>query len=383
MKQIQLLFIALLVCSSVSCQNNYLKMEMADANKLFEINSLIFNERNYDKALSELDLIRKNVPDNYSKIYSEQKRFWDKVEYNEYIEVMNDSSIPFILDAYSKVFYFYAVIHIDRGNWELAESYLLEGLKHTPNEPHLLCEMGMLYQSKYQSNLNSEDIKTSCAYFINAIEESSFCSSKMTARALRGLGFNFIEIGEFDSAEMAFISSLDYDEHPYAHEELKYIKELRKKNDLRLPISTSNTNSGDIDITSYKYLYEQTEKLPEEIKNIARENHFAYIFSKAALFIKNGAEQYRVNDYYNYPLKSWNEEKLILGCNQIVYNTRGLSPELCLENMTKKEFENLFNLFHFEISGLEKTQYSGIVKGIFKHKVEGYTIIMYCHILGD
>ena len=380
-KQVCLLVVALLMCHKVSCQSNYIETEHKDALKLFEIDELIFKEQKFDKALSELDLIAKNVPKNYDKIYSEQKRFWDEEEYNEYVEVMNYSDM-FILDAYSKVFYYYAVIYIERGDWKKAEQSLLTGLKQVPNEVHLMCEMGMLYQQKYQISFDKNHLDLSSKYFIDAIDKNSFRQSKMVARALRGVGFNLIELGDLDLAEELFIESLQYEEHKLAYNELNYIKQLRENTNPRPSISTGNTNSSspEIDITSYTFLSEQMEKMPSELREIVSENRYAYIFSKATFFLSNGAEQNRKDDYFNYPLISWSEEKLISGCNQIVYHTKGLSPEYCFENLTESEFINLMEMLHFKVKKIRKTSYKDTVKGVFVHKVDKSKIELYCRI---
>ncbi|MGV3512753.1 MAG: tetratricopeptide repeat protein [Novosphingobium sp.] len=50
------------------------------------------------------------------------------------------------------------------------------------------------------------------------------------ARALRGMGFNRIEMGQLDEAEKLFNLSLAFDpESPAAMNELKYIRQVRGK----------------------------------------------------------------------------------------------------------------------------------------------------------
>ena len=214
-----------------------------------------------------------------------------------------------------------------------------------PNEVYLMCQMGMLYQQKYQTSFDENHLDLSSRYFITAIDETPFCPSRMEARALRGVGFNLIELGDLDLSEKFFIESLKFEEHEFVYNELDYIKQIRENTNLKPSISTSNTNSSEIDITSYTYLWEQMEKMPSELQEVAKENRYAYIYSKAAIFLSKGAEQHRKDDYFNYPLKNWNEEKLISGCNQIVYHTKGLSPENCFENLTESEFKICWKCF--------------------------------------
>lgn len=382
-KQVIFLAIALLISNAVIGQSKYMEREENDADKLFKICRLIFDEQKFDEALLMLDPILKNVPENCAKIYAEQRRFWDEQEYNEYIEHVNDASIPFIPDAYTKVYYLYAVINIERGNWQKAEEYLLSGLKQVPDNPHLLCEMGMLCQSRYISTLKNEYLKASFAYFSQVLENDSFCSSRMFARALRGIGFNLIEVGDLDTAEKFFTSSLTYDDNAIAHEELAYIEKIRKKENPQQPTTVMSNTNSDVDICSYEFLYEQLNKLPKELDEVATANRYAYIFSKAALLLKIGIEEYRNQDYFKYPLRRWNGEKIIYGCKQIVYHTRGLSPDLCLEDMTEEEFKNLFKIFHFEASKMETVTNDGVLKGYFTHIVDDGDIVMYCRVLKE
>ena len=245
---INLLLAVHLMSSVAHCQNNFIETERTDALKLIKIEALIFNKRKFDDALLKLDSIVKNAPDNYGQIYAEQKRFWDTNEYDEYIKFTNNP-IPFILDAYAKVYYFYAVIYIERGEWEKAEQYLLTGLKQIPDEAHLLCEMGMLYQQQYSASFDNNHLDLSSRYFIDAIDKNkkSFLQLRIIARALRGVGFNLIEAGELDLAENFFIESLNYEENDFAYHELNYINQLRKNANSRPSISTPNTNSPQIE----------------------------------------------------------------------------------------------------------------------------------------
>jgi tetratricopeptide (TPR) repeat protein len=369
-------FFSIVLIPAVFCQSTYLKQEQLDAEKMQHVVSLIFEAQKFDAALSLLDKIAKNVPDNYAEIFRKHRRFWGHNEYMEYAE-KTGHSIAYIEDAYNKMFYCYAVIHIERGNWDAAEEYLRQGLKQLPNEPHLLNEMGMLFQSKNKSSLEKNDLEKSIKYFMQAID-SDLCLSEMEARGLRGIGFSLIELGDLDMAEEYFNASLLVEDSELAHNELKYIKQLRekeKKYHAFLPNTTNNAEK----ITSYAFFQEQMNKLPEELQIVVGENKYAYIFSKAASLITKGAGKYREDDYFHYPLKEWNEEKIISGCRQIVYECRGLSPEYCFNYLSEDEFKNLLQLFHFDTVSIEKVN-EKIIKGSFVHKMDKNTCTMYCNI---
>ena len=124
------------------------------------------------------------MSDKYSKIFKKHRRFWDYDEYLDYIEKTKEN-IEFIQDAYCRIFFYYAVIHIERRNRDKAKEYLLRGLELITNEPHLLCEMGMLYQHI------DEDFHESIKYYMQALE-SDFCPISLKARGLRGIGYSLI-----------------------------------------------------------------------------------------------------------------------------------------------------------------------------------------------
>ena len=113
----------------------------------------------------------------------------------------------------------------------------------------------------------------------------------------------------------------------------------------------------------------QREKLEElDLSHHEAVSTWAYISFKAARFLVVGAEIYRKQDYFHYPLIEWNVEKLINGCKQIIYNCAGLPTfKTCFINLTEPEIINLFELFHF--SKTEETQ----------HKIRNTAKIQFCH----
>ena len=75
---------------------------------------------------------------------------------------------------------------------------------------------------------------------------------------------------------------------------------------------------------------------------------YGYIFYKASTFLLTGANEYRYNDFFHYPLVEWDEAKLKNGCEQWV-NAKGITEQQCLENLTKNEIRDLFELFHYSV----------------------------------
>jgi tetratricopeptide (TPR) repeat protein len=225
---ILIIFIALVVVivNRIRIQHKkkiYLKQESIDIARMDIADSLICDEQNFDAALLILDSILLNVPDNYPEIIKRQKRFWYYNEYVEYIE-KTGMDIPCIGDVYSKVFYNYAIINIERKNWDKANEFLLRGLKQIPNEPHLLCEMGMLYETKFDESLDENDLYEAINYFKQGFELGA---SLLKARALRGIGFCCIELGDLENAEECYKNSLDIVDNENARNELGYINQLK------------------------------------------------------------------------------------------------------------------------------------------------------------
>ncbi|MDR2773258.1 MAG: hypothetical protein LBC19_00705 [Tannerella sp.] len=222
-KRIAPLMIALSGIAALSMsryQDAYLIQEQIDTEKMAVADSLIVEEYDLDAALVILDAVLPNVPDNYSEIFKKQRRFWSYNEYLEYVETTKEN-VEWIQDVYCRIFFYYAVIHIEKRNPDKAGEYLLRGLKLIPDEPHLLCEMGMLYQS-----MDNADSREAIKYYTRSLE-SDFCPAFQKARGLRGIGYCLIELDELDKAEESFTASLMYEDNEIAHDEIAYIHHLR------------------------------------------------------------------------------------------------------------------------------------------------------------
>jgi tetratricopeptide (TPR) repeat protein len=304
--------------------------------KLYRIEAMIFEEENFLEAQQSLDSIADRIQNHY------------------------------------QYYYYCAVISIELGNWQKAQDYLDKGLKKFPGHPYLLNEMGMLYGSRWASSRDENDLFTAIQYYQRTIDSKQSVSEDK-ARALRGIGFCLIELGELDKAEKNFNQSLLFEDSERAHNELKYIEMLREGNDSTSKLITSINKSSD----AYEYISRQIETLPEELQETANQNRYVYIFVKALRFIETGAEAYREDDYFQYPLKEWDEQKLISGCNQIILNCRGLSPDMAFEFLSEDDFKHLFLMFHFEAKQIDQLP-NGVIKGTFKHIMDKSECVCYC-----
>jgi len=130
-----------------------------------------------------------------------------------------------------------------------------------------------------------------------------------------------------------------------------------------------------------------TEKLLDELflnwghneQELAINNHFPYIFTKATHFLSVGAKKYQYDDYFQEPsnLDIESIEVLKHGCEQIVEG-RGLTSSKPFINLNISGFYQLMRMFHFKKKS-KKTDYKFSYKGktaildeiTFKHFVDG------------
>jgi hypothetical protein len=95
------------------------------------------------------------------------------------------------------------------------------------------------------------------------------------------------------------------------------------------------------------------DKMSEDVQNLALENRFPYIFSKAELYLKIGPEKYRKADFFKMPGESLTNEELAIiesGCKQILEG-KGLTKENPFSGLDIPGFRQLFEVFHFEVTG--------------------------------
>jgi tetratricopeptide (TPR) repeat protein len=116
---------------------------------------------------------------------------------------------------------------IDLGRGAEAEPFLRRATELAPDNAHYLNEYAEWYKS-------ARDWDKSYALFARAAElgpqQAEDVRAKRTARALRGMGFNLIEMGKLDEAEAKMKESLVVEPgNEGAKNELAYIKQERAK----------------------------------------------------------------------------------------------------------------------------------------------------------
>lgn len=135
-------------------------------------------------------------------------------------------------------------------------------------------------------------------------------------------------------------------------------------------------------LKKFESVYKSLSSNEQELIN---ENGYTYLFSKADLFLKVGAEVYRKNDFYHQPSTNDILELEVLkdGCKQVL-ECRGLTDTRAFTNLDVRGFAQLMNLFHYE-SSQRKSKYNfelGGQKGIldaitFIHVVDGNELTLY------
>ena len=133
-------------------------------------------------------------------------------------------------------------------------------------------------------------------------------------------------------------------------------------------------------------LKEITANFSEEERLLMESNRFAYIFSKAWLFLKIGAEKYRKNDAFNQPPLDFDEEDLQIlanGCQQVLQGI-GMTEQKPFTDLNVLGFYALFRLFHLDYIGRE-TKHNYVFNGktgaldciTFEHIMDGTQVVYY------
>lgn len=367
---------------------NYNDIERIDAQRINEIDSRILKEKNnWDYIFKELNDIFDNIPSvgylNYFEIDGKYYyKFWDQEEFLSYCHHLkeNDSNkdVIWIGNAYPKCCYYLAIICIERGDFKSATKFLEKGIELEPDNPRLLSEMGLLLGEIGTNSGNRDFYNKAIHFYDKAFNSRQFNTDGQKARALRGIGFVLIELGEYDKAKELYEASLTWEESDNARTELKLIAEQKNKSDSKLHRGGSNFND-EKRIHSFKYFDESKQKLPIILHNKIP-NKYLYIWSKASLLLSQGFSEYRNNDFFKYPLKEWNEAEMTMCINQIVHYLKGFDPVHYIETNSIDNAINLLLTFHFERTSIKQiinNNNEKIQSISFKHKIDKDEITLF------
>lgn len=153
--------------------------------------------------------------------------FWDMQDFQSFVQFQstakNKKDVVWVHPSYSRAYYYLAYIRIERGETDAALAMLDKSLSLEPDNPHAMCE-------KAQVLANIGRIDEAIGLFQKASGCRPWSPPQMKARALRGVGFSYIEKGELDNAEEMFLKSLEFDPgNRHALNELGYIGQLRQR----------------------------------------------------------------------------------------------------------------------------------------------------------
>ena len=359
---------------------NYTEIEKKDAHRINEIGALFKEKNNWDNIFNDLNSVYSHIPSvGYLNSFEENNKyyhkFWDQEEfasYCHYIEEINaNTDVVWIENANPKCCYSLAIICIERGDFKAATEFLEKGIELEPDNPMLLSEMGLLF-GEIGTNTGNRDFYNKAIYFYDkALNSRPFNTDSKKARALRGIGFILIELGEYEKAKDVYEASLTWQESDNAISELQIIAEQLNKTDSKVFRAGSNFNDAQR-IHSLQYFDESRQKLPNNLQNNLP-NKYLYIWSKASLLLSQGFSEYRKNDFFNYPLIEWNEPEMTICINQIVHYLKGFDPIHYIETNNIDNAKKLLLTFHFEtitIKQIINTNNEKIQAISFKHKVD-------------
>ena len=367
---------------------NYTDIERLDAQRINEIDSRILKEKNnWDNIFEVLNGIYNNIPSvGYLNCFEEDGKyyykFWDQEEFVSYCNHLDESiskqDVVWIGNAYPKCCYYLAIIGIERGDFKSATTFLEKGVELEPDNPLLLSEMGLLL-GEIGTNSGNKDFYNKAIYFYDkAYNSRPFNTDGQKARALRGIGFVHIELGQYDKAKEQYEASLTWEESDNARSELQIIAEQQNKNNTKVFRSGSNFSDAQ-SIHSFKYFDESQQKLPKILKDKIP-NKYVYIWSKASLLLSQGFSEYRQNDFFNYPLIEWNEVEMTMCINQIVHYLKGFDPDHYIETSNIENAINLLLTFHFEKTSIKQRTNKNnekISSISFQHKVDKDEITLF------
>lgn len=176
------------------------------------------------QAITEFDAVIAAADRQYSRDPRPRLCAADEAKARQFASAAGEEAVlidPAVCDAhFGKGF---ALVDMGKGN--LAEAELRRATELAPYEPHYFNEYAELFKSR-------REWQKSHALFAHAWaivdKDKTGPDSKMAARALRGMGYTSIELGQLDEAEKLFRQSLEYepDSEP-ARIELNHI--ARKK----------------------------------------------------------------------------------------------------------------------------------------------------------
>jgi Flp pilus assembly protein TadD len=128
---------------------------------------------------------------------------------------------------WAEAYFMKAYALTDLGRTSEASQNVKRALELSPSNPQYLCELAYLYQQD-KKWLESQELFVQAEEFARTLSPADSKVAELT-KALRGQGYNLIELGQLDKAEAKYRECLKLDANDRkAKNELKYIQDLRK-----------------------------------------------------------------------------------------------------------------------------------------------------------
>lgn len=150
-----------------------------------------------------------------------EEAFWDKDDFVGYVaHAKPKKKVVWTVPSYSRACYHVAFAAVERNDLATADEWIERGLALEPDHPLLLCEKALVLGTKKRH----ED----ALHHFQLAAKSHPWHASWVARALRGEGFELIELRRLDEAETAFKKSLELEPGSHvARSELEVIRDLR------------------------------------------------------------------------------------------------------------------------------------------------------------
>ncbi len=177
-----------------------------------------------------LQAVIARTPPHYVNAYEHDgtlfAKYWDQEEFIHAVMRQKargeERSVTWLGNAYPRAHYYMGFLEVERGRTQEALRWLDAGQKLEPRQPQFRLEKG-----KVLSSLG--DLQSALALYSEVLAMGEDVTPTARAAALRGRGFQLIEMNHLDEAETCFLDSLELDPNSkVAHNELGYIAQLRK-----------------------------------------------------------------------------------------------------------------------------------------------------------
>ncbi len=203
--------------------------ELADARKVED--ALQALERGDDTTAEALFLeVTQRTPPTY--VYQSEDpdglriKFWDRAEFFHYILWIRDHGVPkptkWVPSAYPRAYYYLGFLKVKAEQFSAAIELLDRGSPLEPTNPKFKFEKAMALAGMHRFD-------EALALYQSVDEVGPHVSPDDVARAWRGRGGVYIEMGQLDQAEAALRESLKAaPDSEVALDELQYIAQLRE-----------------------------------------------------------------------------------------------------------------------------------------------------------